>query len=133
MNDIISIYNKIFLVKGNIKVVTNSPPIEYIVTEIERYTSCRIQNGLHCIRNMTDSQLIDLVLKAVAGNFVTGTYTVSENVCNIGIDPVTGYFTLIDETTTKYTTLVVILIVLFITLGYILYKDEIGKTAEIKN
>ena len=122
---ILDIYNNLFLIKGHIKIVTTeSPPVRYIIAQIAQLVSCDIQHDFQCVRNVSDTELVNVLLKAVAGNFVTGSSALSPKICNIGIDPVTGYFTLIDEAITKYTTLTCIIVVLFVCLGYFMYKQE---------
>ena len=120
----VNAYNSVFSVNGDLQVMSVSPPVLYIKNRILSMLSCaNFQNNiLLCARNLTDSQLMQVLFKAVAGDYTIGNGALQQQTCVIKADPTTGYLSIQDKTQENRALLTIIIIILFVTLGWILYR-----------
>jgi hypothetical protein len=124
-NDLlVTAYTKVFSVKGDLNVQSVTPPVLYIRNRILSMLDCTNYNFdiLACARNMSDSQLAEWLFKGVAGDFTVGTGALRASTCKIQTDPTTGYLSIMDATEENRTILTIIVVILFVTVGWILYR-----------
>lgn len=125
---IIATYSRVYSVKGNANIVSMSPPVSYIINRIQTITQCP-SNGntsalLDCTRTLSNEKLLEILFKSIAGDYTVGSGALQQTTCKITTDPITGYLTIVDQTQENRIVLTVIIIVLFIIMGWIMYKPQ---------
>lgn len=130
---LIQTYNNVFAIQKHANIVHVSPPIVYIINKLYALTDCPSETDvLQCTRQLPDNVLVEILFKAVAGDYITGRGALSSASCTIVADPVTGYLSVVDTTQENRTILTIFVFVLLICVGWILYSPFIMRTS-LKN
>jgi hypothetical protein len=125
---LIETYNRVFTITGNIQTVTVSPPVQYIIDRIKTLIPCNnTASILDCARSQTDEKTLELLFKSVAGDFTSGSNALQQNFCQVTTDPITGYLTVVDKTQENSMVVTIILVIVFITFGYVIYHSAFMK------
>lgn len=124
-NTLLAIYNDVFSMKGNVKLYSPGPPLQYIVDRIYILTECPVtSNIMDCVYRLPQEKMASLLFKAVAGDYIAGPTAFSVDICRIQSDPMTGFLSFVDETQENRTVLTIFVVILFVILGYIIYERE---------
>ena len=131
-NVLIQTYNKVFVMSGNTQTATVSPPVTYIIDRVKTLLSCQHNVSITtCARNQDDTVLLELLFKAVAGDFTSGSNALQQDYCRVTTDPITGYLAITDKTKENSVVLTIILVVVFVTFGYMIYHASFGKKTSV--
>lgn len=124
----VEMYNRNFRLQGNVNILTQSPPLRYILDRLRVITQCTdvSQPVLSCFRNSTDENMLDILFKAVAGEYTVGKGAIPQSLCRITADPITGYLSIVDQTQENRMILTIIIIILFVVLGWLLYNPKLN-------
>lgn len=122
---ILTAYSNVFSMKGKIVPAVVSPPISYVVDRISTVLDCRnATDVLSCARALSDANLLEVLFKAVAGDYTVATGALHQDICNIVTDPITGYLTLNDRTQENRIVLTIIIVILFGIVGFLVLKKS---------
>ena len=122
---LVQAYNQVFSLQGNLALSAVRPPVSYVQNRLASMLVCdNINNILSCARNSSDEQLAEILFKAVAGEYTVGKGALQQTTCMILADPLTGSLTLQDATLQNREILTIIIVILFLSLGWIIYKTH---------
>ena len=115
---------------GSVKLNTPGPPTQYAIDRLRILTNCPVNETdvVSFTRNLSTPKLLEILFKAVAGDYVSGPSALSVNICRLQSDPMTGMLSLVDETQENRTVLTIFVVILFVILGYLIYKKQNNDT-----
>ncbi len=129
--EFVSAYNDVFTLRGGAPVAKHGRQVEYIEDLVRRMVAAPAFEPLELsrIRALPRNQLMRLLLKAVAGHFISGSTSLRGDVCRLLADPVSGTLELTRDGGENEVVLTVIGLILLVVLAVMLYKK---KQAEAK-
>jgi len=131
-DELVSAYNAVFTLKGGAPVARSGRQVEYVEDLARRMVGAPAFRPLDLaqVRNLPRNQLLRLVLKAVAGHFVSGPSSLRGDVCRILADPASGTLEVTRDGGDNDVVLTVIGLILLVVLAVMLYRKGRAEAAK---
>jgi hypothetical protein len=125
-SEFVQAYNEIFSLRGGAPVANYGRQAEYVEDLVRRMASLPASDPLDlaAIRALPKDQMLRMVLKAVAGHFISGRSSLRGDVCRLEVDPVSGTLEVTRDGGQNEVVLTVISFLLLIVLFVMLYRKN---------
>lgn len=121
---LVQAYQSVFTPKGGSTVATVSPPVTYVEDRLRVLVGIDPDDPLDLsrVRAMDQARLLQLLFRAVAGDFTAGPNALRPDVCRLVSDPVTGFVDVTRSGEEDEPVLAVIAIILLCVTGVMMYR-----------
>ncbi len=123
---LVAAYNAVFSVKGGAPVLRPGAHVEYVEDLIRRLVGASPWRPLDLagVRAMSEDKLLQILFKAVAGNFISGPSALRSDVCRLEADQVTGTIEVTRDGGGSEVVIIVICVILLGVVGLLVYRKE---------
>ena len=123
---LVAAYNAVFTVRGGAPVLRPGSHVEYVEDLLRRLVGANPWRPLDLagVRAMPEDKLLQILFKAVAGNFISGPSALRSDVCRLEADQVTGTIEVTRDGGDNEVVLIVITLILLCVVGIMLYRRE---------
>jgi hypothetical protein len=123
---LVEAYNAVFSIKGGAPLLRPGAHVEYVEDLLRRLVGANPWRPLDLagVRAMPEGKFLQILFKAVAGNFISGPSALRSDVCRLEADQVTGTIEVTRDGGDNEVVLTVISLILLCVLGVMMYRRE---------
>ena len=123
---LVAAYNAVFTLKGGAPVLRPGAHVEYVEDLIRRLVGANPWRPIDLagVRAMQEDKFLQILFKAVAGNFISGPSALRSDVCRLEADQVTGTIEVTRDGGDNEAVLTVIALILLCVLAIMMYRRE---------
>ena len=125
-DSLVAAYNAVFSVRGGAPVLRAGSHVGYVEDLLRRLAGANPWGPLElsAIRALPQDKFLELLFKAVAGNFISGQSALRSDVCRLEADQVTGTIEVTRDGGDNEVVLTVLALILLCVLAVMMYRRE---------
>jgi hypothetical protein len=125
-DSLVAAYNAVFSIRGGAPLLRPGSHTEYAEDLLRRLVGANPWRPLDLagVRAMPEDKLLQILFKAVAGNFISGPSALRSDVCRLEADQVTGTIEVTRDGGENEAALIVISLILLCVVAAMIYRRE---------